>query len=329
MASSAQILSLVRSHLRGDNTRFESVALQLAGDAAKRGHVKVAEELRHLVEDARNATNGVEKTRAPIPMVKPRGELAGILSASYPDATLSSLVMPQALRDGLKKVVKEQQQREKLESHGLDPRRKLLFNGPPGTGKTSTAAALAAELSLPLFTIELDGIITRFMGESAAKLRLVFETMASNRGVYFFDELDALGAERSIPNDVGEARRLSTAFLKFLEEDRSTSLIVAATNHSKLLDRALFRRFDAIFAYDLPDVDQARALLENTLSTFETSALDWNELVKASQGMSHCDILRGAQDSAREAVLEMDGELCSANVLNALLARKAGSSFSI
>lgn len=199
-----------------------------------------------------------------------------------------------------------------------------MLSGPPGTGKTSTAAALAAELSLPLFTIELDGIITKFMGESAAKLRLVFESIANNRGVYLFDELDALGAERSTPNDVGEARRISTAFLKFLEEDRSTSLILAATNHAKLLDKALFRRFDAIFNYELPDAEQARAVIDNNLTTFDLSALAWDQLLDEVKGMSHCDIARGAADAARMAILDHDGALSPNLLISALAERRLG-----
>ncbi|MFI1373727.1 AAA family ATPase [Streptomyces longwoodensis] len=143
-------------------------------------------------------------------------------------------------------MLHEQRQRARLERFGFTPVHRILLSGPPGTGKSMTAAALAGELKLPLFTIRLDGLISRFMGETAAKLRLVFDAVAQTRAVYLFDEFDALGAERAAGNDVGEARRILNSFLLFLDEAPSESLVVAGTNHHQLLDRALFRRFDMI-----------------------------------------------------------------------------------
>ena len=170
----------------------------------------------------------------------------------------------------------EQRQQQNLRDHGLQPRRKLLLVGPPGSGKTMTAAVLAGELHLPLFTIVLDGLITKFMGETAAKLRLVFDAMQATRGVYFFDEFDAIGARRGERQDVGEIRRVLNSFLQFLEQDESHGLIVAATNHPELLDKALFRRFDDVIEYSVPDAVLAEALLRARLDRFDTRGLAWS-----------------------------------------------------
>ena len=116
-------------------------------------------------------------------------------------------------------------------------------------------------MGLPLFVIRLDGLITKFMGETFAKLRLVFDAMNQTRGVYLFDEFDSIGAERGLGNDVGEIRRVVNSFLQMVEQDNSDSLIVAATNHVKLLDRALFRRFDDIIEFDLPDLARIKLML--------------------------------------------------------------------
>jgi SpoVK/Ycf46/Vps4 family AAA+-type ATPase len=161
------------------------------------------------------------------------------------------MALPEVLGARLERVLTEQRERDRLREHGFSPMRKLLLVGPPGTGKTMTAAALAGEMGLPLFSIQLDGLITKYMGETAAKLRLVFDAIQSTRGVYLFDEFDALGGERGSKNDVGEIRRVLNSFLQFLEQDDSDSIVLGATNHVGLLDRALFRRFDAVLEYSL------------------------------------------------------------------------------
>ena len=219
--------------------------------------------LRELVDESRARRSGSARPREPVPLAQPRGDLASLISARYSETRLSSMVLSPALEQRLRRVLIEQRQQQRLRAHGLRPRRKLLLLGPPGAGKTMTAAALAGELHMPLFTIVLDGLMTKFMGETAAKLRLVFDAIAETRGVYFFDEFDAIGAKRTERNDVGEICRVLNSFLQFLEGDDSDSLIIAATNHPELLDPALYRRFDDVIEYSLPDSEIARRILEN------------------------------------------------------------------
>lgn len=322
MATASQLLSLVRSHASGDDERFLAVALQVAAEAARRNRTKFAEELRDLVAEARVKTSAIERTRDPIPLARPRGELAGLVSVSYPKTTLSHLVLKPELHQRLARIVKEHRHRQRLAEHGLKPRRKFLLFGPPGSGKTMTAAALAGELSLPLFSLLLDGIITRYMGETAAKLRLVFDAMVNTRGVYLFDEVDALASKRMAANDVGEARRVLNSFLQFLEEDRSDSLVLAATNHPQLLDNAIFRRFDGALEYALPDAAMVRPVIENNLHTFEMAAVDWSEVVAAAEGLSQAELARAAEDAAREAVLDNSGLVTTALLVQALEGRR-------
>jgi SpoVK/Ycf46/Vps4 family AAA+-type ATPase len=320
-ATAEQLLSLVRSFAKRDDSRFVSVALQVADSVAKKGHVRVAEQLQAIIAEARVALSAVEKSSDPIPMVRARSELAGIVSVSFPRMKLADLVLPTALSDRLRKIVKEHTARDRLGDFGLQPRRKFLLSGPPGTGKTMTAAAIAGELQFPLFTVLLDGLITRFMGETAAKLRLVFDAMAATRGVYFFDEVDALATARALGNDVGEARRILNSLLQFLDEDKSTSLIFAATNHPELLDRAVFRRFDSQLRYALPDKSLIRPLLENNLLAFDLSAIDWDRILEAVSGLSQADVSRSADDAARDAVLEHNGSLSTDLLISALKER--------
>ena len=207
MATAAQLKSLLRSYGDADGEQFVSVALQIAAHSAQKGDSKLAQELRDIVDEIkRQQSSG--RIGGAVPITRPTGELAGLLAVSYPKTRLAEMVLEDETRVALTRVVYEFHHQEKLRSHGLSARRKLLLVGPPGCGKTMTAAALAGELQLPLLSVQLHGLITKFMGETAAKLHLVFQTMLQTRGVYFFDEFDAIGADRGAGNDIGEARRI-------------------------------------------------------------------------------------------------------------------------
>src|SRR6185369_11580328 len=232
--------------------------MQVAAHEAKRGHGQLAEELRALIDHA--------KSVSAIPISRPRGELANLLSVSYPKSRMGDVVLSEELTRQLEKVIREQRHSSEILAHGLHPRRKLLLVGPSGTGKTMTSSALAGELGIPLFQVRLDALITKFMGETAAKLRQIFEATGQTRGVYFFDEFDAIGSQRGLANDVGEVRRILNSFLQMIEHDSSHSLIIAATNHPEILDPALYRRFDDVLYYSLPDVAQIAALLKTRLN---------------------------------------------------------------
>ena len=233
------------------------------------------------------------------------------------------MALDDALRMRIDRVMLEQRQRDRIRTHGLAPMRKLLLIGPPGTGKTMTAAALASELGIPLFTIQLDGLITKYMGETAAKLRLVFEAIRSTRGVYLFDEFDALGGERGTKNDVGEIRRVLNSFLQFLELDDSDSVVTAVTNHAKLLDRALFRRFDAVVEYGLPSKDIAIRVMRARLGLLDTSTIDWSHAANTAEGLSHAEITHACEQAAKNAILEHTTKVRNAELTTALEDRRS------
>lgn len=304
MTTARHIVALLRSHLDGDREHFLTVATQLAAHEARQGHGRLATELREIIETARSQSQHVARRGAgPVPMAQPRGELADLLAARYSDIRLSTMVLDPELLSRLKRVVQEQRQHERLKAHGLQSRRKLLLVGPPGSGKTMTAAALAGELKLPLFTVRYEGLIGKMMGETAGRLRLVFDAMAKQRGVYFFDEFDAIGSQRAGPNDVGEIRRVLNSFLQFIEQDDGQSLIVAATNHPELLDRALARRFDDVITYGPPDEKIAKGILQNRLATFDSSAVEWPIVLEAAAGLGQAELARVADETAKVAVL--------------------------
>jgi len=304
MATAQQVKALIESYTERDPDRFLSVASQIAAHAAKTGKKRLAEDLRKLVDEARRMqVTQTEKTRS-IPIAQPTGELAGLVAASFPKTRFADMVLDEQLEQRLRRVLVEYRQAGRLHANGLAPRRKLLLLGPSGCGKSMTAAALAGELSLPLLTVQFHTLITKFMGETAAKLRLVFDAISKSRGVYLFDEFDAIGAHRHGGQDVGEIRRVLNSFLIFLEQDDSASLIIAASNLEASLDAALFRRFDDTLHYGLPSRAMAKELIENRLSNFDIKRLGWKSILSVTNGMSHADIVKACEEAAKQAVLE-------------------------
>ena len=321
MANANQLKALLQSHIEGDDSRFYSVAMQVAAREAKRGHGKLAEELRNLVDQAK-ASRRVTPSKSAPPISKPRGELADLLTVSYPKARLTDMVLHTELEQQLERIILEQRHAAEILSHGLQPRRKLLLVGPPGTGKTMTASVLAGELGLPLFEVRLDGLITKFMGETAAKLRQIFDSTQHTRGVYFFDEFDAIGSQRGLSNDVGEVRRILNSFLQMIEQDKSHSLIIGATNHPEILDNALFRRFDDLLHYELPDEEQIASTLKGRLARMAAKGTSWKRLANKALGLSYAELTRAADEVIKTALIERRDTITEKDVGIALEERR-------
>ena len=321
MASAQQLIGLVKSHAEGNSERFFDLAMQLAAIEEQKGHKTLAEQLRQWAE-AGNVPKHIS-ARIPTPIVAPRGELSDILRASYPATRLVDLVLPSGLQHELSTLVKESKSVEQLEEKGISPRRHILLAGPPGTGKTLTASALAGELKYPLFTVLLHGLISKFMGETAQKLRLIFDAILTNRGVYLFDEIDALAATRNTSNDVGEARRVLNSFLQFLDDKAGPSIVVATTNVPQILDHAILRRFDVVLQYKLPDDQAIRLAMQRRLVDFKLTEVNWTLVIKAARGLSTADIVVAAEGAARNLVLNGAHKIVTSDLVTAIHHRHA------
>lgn len=319
MPTAEQMKALLRSHIEGDDPRFAAVAMQIAATEARVGHTKLAKELRDLVDTAKEKGG---RRKGPGSLIQIDRELADVLALQRPTTRLADMVLDDDVRGRLERVLLEHRQHHKLRERGFRARRKLLLIGPPGSGKTMTGAALAGELHLPLFTVVLEGLITRFLGETAAKLRLVFEFMARTPGVYLFDEFDAIGGQRALANDVGEIRRVLSSFLQLLEQDDSDSITVAATNNRSLLDPALFRRFDDIIEFGSPGSGQIIGLMRNRLSGFRTTDVDWDGVAAAAAGLSCADLTSACDDAAKSVILADLAEVDTARLLRSISERR-------
>ncbi len=313
MAKADYIISLIKSHYNSEPERFTTIALQIAAHEAKLGHSLVANEIKTIIDKAKETKH---KTKAFAP------DLQGLILENVPAVNLSDIIASEDIKSKINRIISEFVQQDKLRKHDLENRRKILLSGPPGTGKTLTASIIANELNLPLYTILMDKMVTKFMGETSAKLRQVFDLIEQKQGVYLFDEFDAIGGERSRDNDVGEMRRVLNSFLQFIERDNSDSLIIAITNNKQLLDQALFRRFDDVILYHLPNIDEKRDLLKNRLARF-SKKIKFDDLLPNINGLSHAEISLACIDAIKETVLNEKQQMNNDLILKAIKDRNA------
>jgi SpoVK/Ycf46/Vps4 family AAA+-type ATPase len=313
----ADILKLLlQSHSEGDESSFRKAALQLAAAESTAGHVRVAEEIRAII--AKMPPTSTRKQGHIIDIAAPRGDLADILEGGHRDERLRDIVLRDDARETLLRVISENRSRGRLERFGVSPRRRLLFHGAPGCGKTLAAAVLAGEMGLPLMTVRFDALFSRFLGATAVQLRAIFAEMPRRPGVYLFDEFDSVAKARGDSQDVGEMNRVVTAFLQLVDADVSGSILVAATNHVELLDRAVFRRFDVIVPFDKPTREQISDLLKLRLSTVGLSKEAAERLAERAEGSSFADVARACDDAVRTMALDEREEISEHDVASAL-----------
>lgn len=294
MATAEQLKALIRAHFDDDNEKFKTVALQIAAHEAKIGHTSCAREIKNLVQNVKNSKKKVMPFAKKLDTLEQRDIYVDML-----DIVLSELLESKVLR-----IINEFRKKEVLRKNGLKNRSKILLTGEPGTGKTMTASVIANEVNLPLYVIQIDKLVTKYMGETSVKLRQVFDYIEDCPGVYLFDEFDAIGSDRSIDNDVGEMRRILNSFLQYLENEDSFSLIIAATNNPSILDKALFRRFDDVLEYSLPDENQILRIMKNKLEGHSGKDVYDQEVMEVALGLSHSDIAKACEDALKYSIME-------------------------
>lgn len=313
MATTNQIISLIKAHNENNDEKFKTIILQIAAYEAKHNHQKIADDLKKSAES-------INKNRSNI-LGFNRNSMNPLVYLSIEKHNLNELIVNDNIYIRIKKILNEYSNRNKLRSYGMSNRRKILIEGAPGTGKTFTASVIASELGLPLYTVQVDKLVSKFMGETSIKLRQIFDSIESSLGVYFFDEFDAIGADRNFDNEVGEMRRILNSFLQFIEQDKSDSIIIAATNNSKLLDNALFRRFDDVLHYELPAENEIQNIFKTKLEIYDKSFVITNNLIAQSIGLSHAEIIKVCENALKESILE-NLEITEKRLLHYIYERK-------
>jgi SpoVK/Ycf46/Vps4 family AAA+-type ATPase len=308
--------TLIQAHATGDESTFRKAALQLAASESAAGHSRIAEELRGIV--AKMPPASARKSGNVVDIAQPRGDLADILDGGHREERLRDIVLREETRELLERIITENRSRSRLEKFGVGPRRRLLFHGPPGCGKTLGAAVLAGEMGLPLMTVRLDALFSRFLGATAVQLRAIFAEMPRRPGVYLFDEFDSVAKARGDAQDVGEMNRVVTAFLQLVDADTSGSLLLAATNHVELLDKAVFRRFDVIVPFEKPSHSQIADLLVLRLAALGLRAEDAAQVAAKAEGWSFADVARASDDAVRSMALAGHDRVSKSDVLTAL-----------
>ncbi len=244
------------------------------------------------------------------------------MEVDQPNRFLQDVILSPSQERLLGKSLVEFRQWDVLEANAVRPGNKLLFCGPPGCGKSATAAALSAELGIPLLTVRFDAVVSSLLGKTAANLRKVFDYASRGSWVLLFDEFDAIGRSRDDPKEHGELKRVVNTFLQMLDRFSGRSLVVAATNYEQSLDHALWRRFDEVVRFEKPDRDQIERLMKLKLAPLRQSASVLAKMVSRLDGATYADIERVCLDVLKEAALAGRKTLAEENLEDAVRAQE-------
>lgn len=297
MARADLIINLVRTSMEGDELLFRKTVEAIAAEERSKRHYALAERLTDLLASNVSALG---------PSKRPESGFNDTYHVITPRKTLEDLVLPDHIVRTCRDIIEEHHRRDLLRSYNLEPRHKLLLSGPPGNGKTSLAEALAYELVVPLFVVRYEGLIRSYLGETAQQLNRLFEQVKTQRCILFLDEFDALGKERADPNEVGEIKRVVNSLLMQIDMMPSHVVIVGATNHPDLLDKATWRRFQAQLELPKPSV----AGIQKWLDSFEKRVghgfeMSSKVMAEKLKDLSFAEIEEFALDIQRRYVLNL------------------------
>lgn len=302
------IRKMVLAYKKGDTVAFKEAVQEYIDEERRRNHPVVAQDLERILRNGHGhplikLVAGEATSLGDLPRDKESGTV--LVEIREDERSLEEVILGDTTRGAVDRIVTENRRDEVLRSHGLQPIGKVLFCGPPGCGKTVVAGAIAKALFIPLVLVRFDAVVSSYLGDTAANLRKVFEFARSRPMVLFFDEFDAIGKRRTDEDDHGELKRVVNSFLQMLDGFRGESLIVAATNHERILDPALWRRFDEIVQFPRPNAQQIEHLLARSLRQVGVApAVRLAEQSRNLVGMSFADVERIVLDAIKQTVID-------------------------
>ena len=303
MARADLLLDLVRAGVGGNQPLFrKAIEALVTEERAKQHHVLADRLASHL-----NAASPPNATASPPLTSRNRnGPVDGPFHEIHPERRMRDLVLPAPVENAGRELVEEFRRADLLRAHNLEPRHRVLLTGPPGNGKTSLAEALATELAVPLFAVRYESVIASYLGETAVRLARLFDEVRTRRCVLFFDEFDVVGKERGDVHETGEIKRVVSSLLLKIDDLPSHVVVVTATNHPELLDRAVWRRFQLRLNLPPPTL----SLAEEWFRRFEKrlgEQLGYQPatLAKRLKGVSFSELEQFALDVQRQYVLTL------------------------
>lgn len=300
MVAGRDLKELFRAFRSGDELSFRRAATAIIEEEEAKQHVALARDLRKLLASGEEAITG--SVALPGPPLDRESDWP-LAEVRHPRRYFGDLVLAPATLERLEGLAREVPMWDRLAAAGIPQRRRALFYGPPGCGKSTATEALAAEIGVPLVVVRLDSVISSYLGQTATNLRRIMDYANAAPWVVLFDEFDALGRVRDDPTEHGEIKRVVNAFLQMLDTYQGPSLLVAATNHEGLLDPALWRRFDEVVNFPIPTVHQIRAVLRKRLGLLPHRGLDVDGAASKLKGLPHSAAEAAAWGALRRAVL--------------------------
>ncbi|MDR3567884.1 MAG: ATP-binding protein [Syntrophobacteraceae bacterium] len=301
MARSDLLIALVKAGSAGDKRGVRAAAEAIIAEEHAKQHKVLAERLTKAIQ-----TNGQGTTHAAIPASDQSGRARDFIAEIMPCRRLEDLVLSDDCRQNITELIEEQQRASLLRSHSLDPRHRVLLVGPPGNGKTSLAEAIAEALAVPFLVVRYEAMIGSFLGETASRLKRVFDYARTTPCLLFFDEFDAVGKERGDIHETGEIKRVVTSLLMQIDDLPSYTIVVAATNHAELLDRAVWRRFQLRVGLPAPTAKELTRYFEQFFKSFnEKPRMNIATLVKRLGQLSYAEAEQFTLDIRRRWILSM------------------------